>query len=111
LAGHSKYQRTTLAGLSRSQPVGVLLVVSATTGLTSVGLEHAELAHGLGLPLAVVISKIDQLVGETDRLNIVNTIRRELIRKLNVTTSSPSGKENPERDAVSITKGRKCSVG
>ncbi|THD28573.1 GTP-binding protein 2 [Fasciola hepatica] len=85
LAGHSKYQRTTLAGLSRCQPVGVLLVVSATTGLTSIGLEHAELAHNLGLPLAVVISKIDQLDGEVNRLRQIKTVRRQLACRLNQT--------------------------
>lgn len=103
LAGHSKYQRTTLAGLSRCQPVAILLVVSATTGLTAVGLEHAELAHGLGLPLAVVISKIDLLDGKANRLRHTKTIRRQLACKLNQTTSRLPVAEDSGPEAISTS--------
>uniref|UniRef100_A0A0X3PTC4 GTP-binding protein 2 n=1 Tax=Schistocephalus solidus TaxID=70667 RepID=A0A0X3PTC4_SCHSO len=61
LAGHPKYQRTTLSGLARSQPTFAALVVSTTCGLTPEGLDHARTAAALGLPLAVVITKIDLL--------------------------------------------------
>ncbi|VDK21050.1 unnamed protein product [Taenia asiatica] len=59
LAGHSKYQRTTLSGLTTFQPAFCILVVSATTGLTTDGLRHARTAAALGLPLVVVLSKVD----------------------------------------------------
>ncbi|VDM25060.1 unnamed protein product [Hydatigera taeniaeformis] len=59
LAGHSKYQRTTLSGLTTFQPAFCILVVSATTGLTADGLRHARTAVALGLPLVVVLSKVD----------------------------------------------------
>lgn len=59
LAGHSKYQRTTLSGLTTFQPAFCILVVSATTGLTADGLRHARTAAALGLPLVVVLSKVD----------------------------------------------------
>ncbi|KAL7065506.1 hypothetical protein AAHC03_04860 [Spirometra sp. Aus1] len=61
LAGHPKYQRTTLSGLARSQPTFAALVVSTTCGLTPEGLDHARTAAALGLPLVVVITKIDLL--------------------------------------------------
>ncbi|KAF8561421.1 hypothetical protein P879_05898 [Paragonimus westermani] len=77
-AGHSKYQRTTLAGLARAQPVGVLLVVSATTGLTAIGLEHAQLAFTLGLPMAVIISKIDQLAFGSERNRQITAVCRQI---------------------------------
>ncbi|KER29480.1 hypothetical protein T265_13362, partial [Opisthorchis viverrini] len=82
-AGHSKYQRTTLAGLARAQPVGVLLVVSVVTGLTAIGLEHAQLAFTLGLPVAVVVSKIDQIVGVSERNRQVAAICRQVAIKFN----------------------------
>ncbi|KAG5445420.1 GTP binding protein [Clonorchis sinensis] len=82
-AGHSKYQRTTLAGLARAQPVGVLLVVSAVTGLTAIGLEHAQLAFTLGLPVAVVVSKIDQIVGVSERNRQVAAVCRQVAIKFN----------------------------
>nr|CDS29131.2 gtp binding protein 2 [Hymenolepis microstoma] len=59
LAGHFKYQRTTFAGLTTYQPTFCLFVVSATTGLSVDGLSHARTAAALGLPIAVVISKVD----------------------------------------------------
>ncbi|VDD82793.1 unnamed protein product [Mesocestoides corti] len=59
LAGHTKYQRTTLSGLTTFHPALCILVVSATTGLTPEGLGHARTAVALNLPLAVVVSKID----------------------------------------------------
>lgn len=59
MAGHCKYQRTTLAGLTTYQPALCFLVVSATTGLSAEGLSHARTAAALGLPLAVVLSKVD----------------------------------------------------
>ncbi|EUB64375.1 GTP-binding protein 2 [Echinococcus granulosus] len=59
LAGHSKYQRTTLSGLTTFQPTFCILVVSATTGLTADGLRHARTSAALGLPLVVVFSKVD----------------------------------------------------
>ncbi|CAL8088662.1 unnamed protein product [Calicophoron daubneyi] len=82
LAGLAKYQRTTLSGLSRTQPVGVLLVVSATTGLTSVGLEHAQLAISLGLPLGVVISKIDAVLDTTDRARHVRLVYSQILQRI-----------------------------
>ncbi|KAM7538125.1 hypothetical protein Aperf_G00000072010 [Anoplocephala perfoliata] len=62
LAGHCKYQRTTLAGLTVYQPAFCFLVVSATTGLSAEGLSHARTAAALGLPLAVVLSKVDLIL-------------------------------------------------
>ncbi|VUZ56331.1 unnamed protein product [Hymenolepis diminuta] len=59
LAGHCKYQRTTLVGLTTYQPSFCFLVVSATTGLSADGLSHARTAAALGLPIAVVLSKVD----------------------------------------------------
>lgn len=81
-AGYSKYQRTTLAGIARTQPVGVLLVVSVTNGLTPISLEHAQLAFGLGLPVAVVVSKIDQIVNEADRKRQVTAVCRQIVTQL-----------------------------
>ncbi|CAH8557079.1 unnamed protein product [Heterobilharzia americana] len=61
LAGHSKYQRTTLSGIACNQPVMGILVISATIGLSTIGLEHIQLIRSLNLPMIVVLTKIDQL--------------------------------------------------
>ncbi|PAA81204.1 hypothetical protein BOX15_Mlig006741g2 [Macrostomum lignano] len=59
LAGHIRYQKTTLRGLIAHDPHLVMLVVSSVTGLTDMAQEHAALAVGLQVPFIVVITKID----------------------------------------------------
>ncbi|KAF5400607.1 GTP-binding protein 2 [Paragonimus heterotremus] len=115
-AGHSKYQRTTLAGLARAQPVGVLLVVSATSGLTAIGLEHAQLAFTLGLPMAVIISKIDQLAFGSERNRQITAVCRQIsirfaqlkmetIRSTNSKSQMPNAPLHPVFFPVSAVSG------
>ncbi|CAG4974608.1 unnamed protein product [Colias eurytheme] len=59
LAGHSKYQRTTLHGLTGYCPHYAMLVISATAGITSITEEHIGLLLALDLPFFVVISKCE----------------------------------------------------
>lgn len=59
LAGHSKYQRTTLHGLTGYSPHYAMLVISATAGITPITEEHIGLLSALDLPFFAVISKCD----------------------------------------------------
>lgn len=59
LAGHRKYLRTTVAGLSGYSPHHVLLVVSAAAGVVGMTREHLALAMALETPFFVVVTKID----------------------------------------------------
>ncbi|XP_050556412.1 GTP-binding protein 2 [Spodoptera frugiperda] len=59
LAGHSKYQRTTLHGLTGYSPHYVMLVISATAGITPITEEHISLLSALDLPFFAVISKCE----------------------------------------------------
>ncbi|XP_049884076.1 GTP-binding protein 2-like [Pectinophora gossypiella] len=59
LAGHSKYQRTTLHGLSGYSPHYAMIVISATAGITPITEEHIALLTALDLPFFVVISKME----------------------------------------------------
>ncbi|XP_049696104.2 GTP-binding protein 2 [Helicoverpa armigera] len=59
LAGHSKYQRTTLHGLTGYSPHYAMLVISATAGITPITEEHISLLSALELPFFVVISKCE----------------------------------------------------
>ncbi|KAJ2941716.1 hypothetical protein O0L34_g10524 [Tuta absoluta] len=59
LAGHTKYQRTTLHGLSGYSPHYAMLVISATAGITSITEEHLALLLALDLPFFAVVSKSD----------------------------------------------------
>ncbi|XP_022830776.1 GTP-binding protein 2-like [Spodoptera litura] len=59
LAGHSKYQRTTLHGLTGYSPHYVMLVISATAGITPITEEHITLLSALDVPFFAVISKCE----------------------------------------------------
>ncbi|CAH0698185.1 unnamed protein product [Spodoptera exigua] len=59
LAGHSKYQRTTLHGLTGYSPHYAMLVISATAGITPITEEHIGLLSALDLPFFAVISKCE----------------------------------------------------
>ncbi|KPJ00416.1 GTP-binding protein 2 [Papilio xuthus] len=59
LAGHTKYQRTTLHGLSGYSPHYAMIVISATAGITRITEEHIALLIALELPFFAVISKCE----------------------------------------------------
>ncbi|KAF4521526.1 hypothetical protein B566_EDAN012215 [Ephemera danica] len=60
LAGHHKYLKTTVLGLTGYSPHHVMLVVSAGAGcLGDMALEHLGLALALDVPLFVILAKID----------------------------------------------------
>ncbi|XP_045489171.1 GTP-binding protein 2 isoform X1 [Pieris rapae] len=59
LAGHSKYQRTTVHGLSGYCPHYAMIVISATAGITSITEEHIGLLLALDMPFFAVISKCE----------------------------------------------------
>ncbi|XP_063372003.1 uncharacterized protein LOC134660208 [Cydia amplana] len=59
LAGHSKYQRTTLHGLTGYCPHYAMLVISATAGITRITEEHIGLLLALALPFFCVVSKCE----------------------------------------------------
>ncbi|CAH8572201.1 unnamed protein product [Schistosoma rodhaini] len=79
LAGHSKYQRTTLAGIACNQPIIGILVISATIGLSSIGLDHIQLIYSLNLPMIIVLTKIDQLSNGIEQIKRIQTIYRQLV--------------------------------
>ncbi|XP_026135041.1 GTP-binding protein 2-like isoform X1 [Carassius auratus] len=66
LAGHHKYLKTTIFGLTSYCPDFAMLVVSANTGIDTVSLlsagttrEHLGLAMALKVPIFIVVSKVD----------------------------------------------------
>ncbi|XP_053622920.1 GTP-binding protein 2 [Plodia interpunctella] len=59
LAGHSKYQRTTVHGLTGYCPHYAMLVISATAGISRITEEHIGLLLALELPFFAVVSKCE----------------------------------------------------
>lgn len=60
LAGHEKYLKTTMFGLTGYSPDIAMLMVGANTGgLIGTSKEHLALASALAIPVIVVVTKID----------------------------------------------------
>ena len=60
LAGHEKYLKTTMFGLTGYSPDIAMLMVGANTGgLIGTSKEHLALAAALAIPVVVVVTKID----------------------------------------------------
>jgi len=59
LAGHRKYLRTTVAGLSGYLPHHAMLVVSSVLGIVGMTREHLAITMALEVPCFVVVTKID----------------------------------------------------
>lgn len=61
LAGHERYLRTTVFGLTGCAPDYVMLMVGGNAGLIGMSKEHLGIAVSLGVPVMVVITKIDMV--------------------------------------------------
>ncbi|OMJ17058.1 GTP-binding protein 1 [Smittium culicis] len=59
LAGHEKYLRTTVFGLTGGLPEAVMLVVGANAGMIGMAKEHLGLTLALKLPVFIVVTKVD----------------------------------------------------
>ncbi|EPQ57551.1 P-loop containing nucleoside triphosphate hydrolase protein [Gloeophyllum trabeum ATCC 11539] len=59
LAGHEKYLKTTLYGLTSGAPACVMLMVGANAGLIGMSKEHLAISLALSVPVVVCITKVD----------------------------------------------------
>jgi GTPase len=60
LAGHEKYLKTTVFGMTGSAPDFAMLMVGANAGMIGMSKEHLGLALSLNIPVLVVVTKIDR---------------------------------------------------
>lgn len=74
LAGHHKYLKTTIFGLTGYCPDFAMLVVGANTGIVGTTREHLGLAMALKVPIFVVVSKVDVCV--CSRGSLERTLRQ-----------------------------------
>ena len=59
LAGHERYLKTTVFGMTSALPDYAMLMIGANAGLVGMSKEHLGIALALGIPIAVVITKVD----------------------------------------------------
>ncbi|KAI9468405.1 P-loop containing nucleoside triphosphate hydrolase protein [Coemansia mojavensis] len=90
LAGHEKYLKTTVFGMAGGAPDFVMLMVAANAGVTGMGKEHLGLALALGIPVFVVVTKIDMCppkVLDATLKQLSKVLRSSGCRKLPVAVS------------------------
>lgn len=61
LAGHERYLKTTLYGMTSHSPDCVMLMVGANAGLIGMSKEHLAIALALSVPVIVTITKVSIL--------------------------------------------------
>ena len=84
LAGHEKYLKTTLYGMTGFFPDYGMVVVGGNMGVTDITKEHINVAIALNMPFMIVITKVDIApahVLERTKKHIEEIIREKLKRK------------------------------
>lgn len=107
LAGHEKYLKTTIFGLASGRPDICLIMVAANKGLNNkirMTLEHIFLCKTLGIPFALVITKIDMTQGRDNILentmgSISSILKKPAMRRIPIRIKN---KEDVIRSAMHI---------
>ncbi|CAF3922893.1 unnamed protein product [Rotaria magnacalcarata] len=85
LAGHEKYLKTTVFGMTGHAPDYAMLMVGANAGVIGMTKEHLGLALALGVPVFVIVTKIDMappnVLQETMKL-LQRILRSSGVRKI-----------------------------
>lgn len=68
LCGHERYLKTTIFGLTSQYPDIAFVLVGGNMGLTKMTKEHIFLCLSLGIPFAIVVTKIDICKGRENVL-------------------------------------------
>jgi len=79
LAGHEKYLKTTIFGLSCSQPDACMIMVGGNRGVLRMTLEHMFLCKTLNIPFGIVITKIDMM---KDKQNVLEETLTSIVALL-----------------------------
>jgi elongation factor 1-alpha len=61
LAGHEKYLKTTIQGLTHNRPDYALILVEASKGVTDMTKMHITLCHVRRIPIIILITKVDKV--------------------------------------------------
>ncbi len=79
LAGHERYLKTTVFGVTGLFPDRGIVVIGANTGITKLTREHIGLMLCIKIPFIIIITKID-MAPEQIYLDLQNTLKKLLQR-------------------------------
>uniref|UniRef100_A0A6G1SM22 GTP-binding protein 1 n=1 Tax=Aceria tosichella TaxID=561515 RepID=A0A6G1SM22_9ACAR len=77
LAGHERYLKTTIFGMTGNNPDFVMLIVGANSGIVGMTKEHLGLALALNVPVYIIVTKVDMCPANV-LADTLNTIQRLL---------------------------------
>ncbi|VDO17240.1 unnamed protein product [Brugia timori] len=87
MAGHEKYLKTTIFGMTGHVPDYTMLMIGANAGIVGMTKEHLSLALCLNIPVFMVVTKIDmcpeRVLSETMK-NLDKLMKSPGVRKLTV---------------------------
>jgi len=75
VGGHERYVRTALRGLFSSEPDYAALVVAANSGVQKMTKEHLGVAVALGIPVFVVVTRVDIAPSEVFQRTVEELVR------------------------------------
>jgi len=61
VAGNEKYAKTMIRGLCSHYPDYALILIDSVLGLTKTCIDHFKLAFAFGVPVIIVITKVDMV--------------------------------------------------
>jgi len=110
LAGHEKYLKTTVFGMTGHLPDFCMLMVGSNAGIIGTTKEHLGLALALNVPVFVVVTKIDMcpvnVLQETLKL-LIKILKSPGCRKIPVLVSDD---DNVITTANNFTSERVCPI-
>lgn len=110
LAGHEKYLKTTVFGMTGHAPDFCMLMIGSNAGVVGMTKEHLGLALALNVPVFVVVTKIDMcpanILQETMKL-LCRILKSPGCRKIPVIVSSS---DDVVVSATNFTSERICPI-
>lgn len=98
LAGHEKYLKTTIFGVTGMFPDYGIVVIGANTGITKLTREHIGILLYLGIPFIITITKIDMAPKEVYQ-NLCSQIKK-LLGKTSFNTTFNTEQQNNNRKII-----------
>ncbi|KAF8625439.1 hypothetical protein AX15_005396 [Amanita polypyramis BW_CC] len=75
LAGHERYLKTTLYGLTSGAPSCIMIMVGANAGIIGMSKEHLAISLALSVPFIICITKIDMTPANVMQKNIQEVVK------------------------------------
>ena len=101
LAGHKKYLRTTISGMTSNKPDYAMIMVGANMGTTEMTIEHINLCLTLKIPFTVLLTKIDLV---KDAHNVLKRTTESILNIVSKKAKKMPYKIRSEEDVINTAK-------